>query len=120
MYASLDILRMAQSYATHAATRQQAVSQNVANADTPGYHARDVVPFAEFWHATEARADQAPPPRPQDMVRPDADPATVSPDGNTVSLEHEMMRAVSARQQHEMALGIYSMARDLIRASIGR
>jgi len=30
------------------------------------------------------------------------------------------MRAVSARQQHEMALGIYSMARDVLRASIGR
>ena len=120
MFASLEILRMAQSYATHAATRQQAVSQNVANADTPGYRARDVVPFAEFWQQTAGRSDQAPPPRPEDLIHPDADPATVSPDGNTVSLEHEMMRAVSARQQHEMALGIYSMARDLLRASLGR
>jgi hypothetical protein len=31
-----------------------------------------------------------------------------------------MMRGVEARQQHELALGIYSMTRDLMRASIGR
>ena len=56
----------------------------------------------------------------QTLIRVEADPATTSPDGNTVSLEHEMMRSVSARQQHEMALGIYSMARDVLRATIGR
>lgn len=44
----------------------------------------------------------------------------MAPDGNTVSLEFEMMRAVEARQQHETALGIYSMTRDLLRASIGK
>lgn len=48
MFQSLDILRMAQTYATHAATRQQAISQNVANADTPGYRTRDAIPFADF------------------------------------------------------------------------
>jgi flagellar basal-body rod protein FlgB len=119
MFANLDILRMAQSLATHAGLRQQAIAQNVANADTPGYQARDAVPFADFLDAT-ARARQAPPPRPDSLMRPDADPATRSPDGNTVSLEHEMMRGATVRGQHELALGIYSSARDLLRASIGR
>ena len=106
---------MAQAYATHAATRQQAISQNVANADTPGYRSRDAIPFAEFWQQTrDGTARQG------DQVRADESPATVSPDGNTVSLEFEMMRAVEARQQHETALGIYSMTRDLLRASIGK
>ena len=48
MFQSLDILRMAQAYATHAATRQQAIAQNVANADTPGYRARDAIPFSDY------------------------------------------------------------------------
>jgi len=113
MIGSLDILRMAQSYAAHAATRQQAIAQNVANADTPGYRSRDAIPFAEFWSETSAGTTEG-------LTRPDDHPATVSPDGNTVSIEFEMMRAVSARQQHETALGIYSSARDLMRAVIGR
>lgn len=117
MFESLDILRMAQSYAAHAATRQQAIAENVANANTPGYRSRDAVPFTEYWRATSTpgAADVS-----HDLIRVEAHPATTSPDGNTVSLENEMMRAVSARQQHEMALGIYSMTRDVLRASIGR
>jgi flagellar basal-body rod protein FlgB len=114
MFESLDILRMAQSLATHSATRQQAIAQNVANADTPGYRSLDVVPFAEYWRDGQAAQGAAP------SIRQEENPATVSPDGNTVSIENEMMRAVSAKQQHEMALGIYSMTRDLLRASIGR
>jgi len=117
MFESLDILRMAQSFAAHAATRQQAIAQNVANADTPGYRSRDVVAFTEYWRATNAPGGTE---TKQTLIRVEADPATTSPDGNTVSLEHEMMRSVSARQQHEMALGIYSMARDVLRATIGR
>lgn len=115
MFQSLDILRMAQAFATHAATRQQAIARNVANADTPGYRSRDAVPFDQYWRGQTdgtLRAEAA--------IIADERPATIAPDGNTVSLEHEMMRAAAARQQHEMALGIYAMTRDLMRASIGR
>ena len=114
MFQGLEVLRMAQALATHAGIRQQAIAQNVAHADTPGYRARDVVPFAEYLdrgrHAT----------RTDDLIRPDADPATRAPDGNTVSVEREMMRAAEVRAQHELALGIYSSSRDLIRATLGR
>lgn len=115
MFDRLDIMRMAQSYAMHAATRQQAIAQNVANANTPGYRSRDTVPFPEFWAASQESRFA-----PRDSIIEERAPATVSPDGNTVSLEIEMMRGVEARQQHEMALGIYSMARDLMRASLGK
>ncbi len=117
MFQSLDILRMAQSFASHASIHQQAIAQNMANADTPGFRARDVVPFDQFF-ADSANGHR--PTDPMQAMRVDPDPVTRSPDGNTVSLEHEMMRAASVRQQHETALGIYSMARDMLRASIGR
>ena len=120
MSTEMSVMRMAQAWASHAAVRQQAIAQNVANADTPGYRARDAVGFADYLRLTHARADTAPPPRPADLMRPDAAPATVAPNGNTVSVEFEMMRATEARQQHEMALGIYSSMRDLMRASLGR
>lgn len=115
MFDSLDIMRMAQAFAAHAATRQQAVSQNVANADIPGYRSRDAIPFTEYWRASQERVLAR-----GDILRADEQPATVAPDGNTVSVEFEMMRAVEARQQHEMALGIYAMSRDLLRASLGK
>jgi flagellar basal-body rod protein FlgB len=119
MFTNLEILRVAQALATHAGLRQTAIAQNVANADTPGYQARDAVPFGEFLDATRG-AQPGASLRPGDLIRADANPVTRAPDGNTVSLEHEMMRGATVRGQHEMALGIYSSARDLLRASIGR
>lgn len=131
MFTGLDVLRLAQSFASHAALRQSAIAQNVANADTPGFRARDAVPFDRYLSVvgraggragglSGGLAGQAPPPRPQDLIRPDAQPATRSPDGNTVSVEHEIVRAAQARGQHETALGIYTSARDLLRAAIAR
>jgi len=121
MFDSLEILRMSQAFATHAGTRQQAIARNIANADTPGYQARDAIAFpAYFQRLTASRSVEGLRQDPGALIRTDAHPASRAPDGNTVSLEHEMMRGVEARQQHEMALGIYSMARDLLRSSIGR
>ena len=119
MSGNLEVLQMARALASHASLRQQAIAQNVANADTPGYQSRDAVPFESFLNAT-SRAGQAPPPRPSDLIRPDVQPATRTPSGNTVSLEHEMARAAEVRNQHEMALGITSSVQDILRAALGR
>ena len=43
-----------------------------------------------------------------------------SPNGNSVSLEAEMVKSVEARQNHDMALAIYRATSDVIRASLGR
>lgn len=115
MFESLDILRMAQAHAAHAGLRQRAIAQNVANADTPGYRARDAVDFATFLRRGGNGGAQG-----AALIGLDPQPATRAPNGNTVSLEHEMVRAAEARNQHELALGIYAMTRDLIRAGIGR
>lgn len=118
MFGNLEILRMAQALATHAGLRQQAVAQNVAHADTPGYRARDVLPFGDYLR--EAGLGGSPGAGRDRLIRPDAVPGHAAPNGNTVSLEHEMTRAAAARGQHEMALGIYSSSRDLLRAALGR
>lgn len=121
MFESLEVLRMAQAFATHAGTRQQAIAQNIANADTPGYQARDAIPFSDYFQRLgDDRAGGRLPRGPDAFIRTDAAPANHAPNGNTVSVEHEMMRGVETRQQHELALGVYSMARDLLRSSIGR
>ena len=40
-----DILRIASAMASHASARQSVVANNIANADTPGFKARDTQPF---------------------------------------------------------------------------
>lgn len=150
MQNDLTILAMAKGLASHASTRQSIVSQNVANADTVGYRARGIKPFAEVYNGPGA------PERGPETVRQGVQngPAPVfqanatraghtgftevaqraeaaqtyevsrlgaeSPNGNSVSIEDQMARGAHAVADHQMALGILRKSMDLIRMSIGR
>lgn len=131
MYGSLEVFRLADGLARHAAERQAVAAQNVANADTPGYRARDLPAFAELvaktgqpmplrrsrgghFASAGAAATMSASPRPVEV------PGGGSPNGNTVSLEAEMVRGVEIRQQHDRALAVYRSALDILRTSLGR
>ncbi len=120
----LTITSMAHDLMAHAATRQSMISRNVANADTPGYRATDLPGFAETLDdGFDLRAT-----RPGHLgwgeataaARPVDRDAEAAPNGNTVSLENEMMHAAGIRQQHDMAMSVYTTARDILRSSLGR
>jgi flagellar basal-body rod protein FlgB len=51
---------------------------------------------------------------------PERAPGREAPNGNSVSLEGEMVKSVEARQAHDMALAIYRATSDVVRASLGR
>ena len=125
MFEKLQLTSMAQAMAAQAGARMGMIAQNVANADTPGFKAMDMPSFAETYvesgghmratrpgHSSGADAAMTPLPR--------RDKAAGAPNGNTVSLETEMVKAAGARQDHEMALAIYRNTSDIIRASLGR
>ncbi|MGH1369701.1 MAG: FlgB family protein [Maritimibacter sp.] len=126
MYEKLEIFRMAQGLATHAAARQSAIAQNIANADTPDYRARDLAPFAESYSAQGAglkatRAahllsgeSSAVSFATQATYRKDA----ASPNGNNVSLESEMLTSAEVKSHHDRALAVYKSALNLMRSSI--
>lgn len=126
MFEKLDLTRMAQGLAATAGARLGLIAQNVANADTPGYRARDLPDFAQTYAAGNGLAMRAT--RSGHFGAPDkpAPPEPIfsggsaSPNGNTVSLELEMVKSVEARQSHDMALAIYRATSDVIRASLGR
>jgi flagellar basal-body rod protein FlgB len=125
MFDRLEIFQMAQSMAIHAAQRQTATAGNVANADTPGYRARDAIPFAEAYavqdHALRAtRAGHLAPLEAGRRFPIVFTPGEPAPNGNTVSLETEMVRAAEIRGQHERALAIYRSGLHMLRVSIGR
>jgi flagellar basal-body rod protein FlgB len=125
MFEKLELTRMAQALAAHSGARMGVIARNVAHADTPGYKAQDLPDFAAVFAADEGAMRATRPghmgasteaPLPQ----PERAPGRESPNGNTVSLEGEMVKSVQARQDHDMALAVYRATSDVIRASLGR
>ncbi|MCB2128868.1 MAG: FlgB family protein [Rhodobacteraceae bacterium] len=128
MFEKPDVMSLAASLAAHAAARQSAIARNVANADTPGYRALDLPDFdktyrsesgADMRHTRaghvggEADSMQIVPP--EISAR-----GSLSPNGNSVSLETEMVKAADVRREHDMALAIYGKSISILRASLGR
>lgn len=126
MYESLDIFRTAAAMARYAGARQAVVAENIANADTPGYRARSLGPFAENYAPTAGSALRAT--RPGHMpaqgsvgsARPELRDEEPSPNGNTVSLETEMLNGVEIAREYNQALAIYKHALGIVRTSLGR
>ena len=124
----INTLTLASALATHATARQRLLSENIAHADTPGYRARDIASFAEAIEAAPAFAAK--------RTRPGhigfgADPhgfaarevaafGAETPNGNSVSLEDQMMRAADVRQAHEMAVGVYAKSLAILRATLSQ
>jgi len=126
VFEKIQLLQMAQSMARQAAFRQNAVAQNVANADTPGYRALDVPSFAETYQderTTPMRATRAghlgAANRVNVAMAPDPDAAAMSPDGNSVSLEDEMVKSAEVQRAHTLALTVYRSSLDILRTSLG-
>ena len=126
MFDDLSITRMAQALAAQSAARLGLIARNVAQADTPGYRAVDLPSFADSYQQAEPDGMRATRPghlhsRGQ-MMEPveQGSGGEMSPNGNTVSLEHEMVKSVDVRQQHDMAMAVYRNTSDIIRASLGR
>lgn len=128
MFQNLDIFQMATGLAKHASSRQEVIAKNIANADTPEYRAKDVAPFQATYdnrgssaamkssragHLHGHAAHSAQP------VFVDA-PGPSSPNGNTVTLETEMMKATEVRHQHDLAMSVYKSSMNILRTSIGR
>ncbi|WP_363301339.1 FlgB family protein [uncultured Roseovarius sp.] len=128
MFEKLEIFRMAHAMARHAGARQAVVSQNMANADTPHYAARDIVAFAESYE-TDKPTHVSRATRNGHLLGQDhrlgfdvvEDPTAIKdPNGNSVSLETEMLRAVDVKRQHDRALAIYKSSLTVLRTAIGR
>ena len=121
----LAILRMADAMARHSATRHSLVAENVANADTPGYRARDLPDFAEAMRdgpALRATRDTHLNARATRTLeaRESAAPGAQGPNGNDVSLSDQLARAAEALGAHDRATTIYAKTVDILRLGVGR
>ena len=126
MFDNLETMRMAHALARHASARHETLARNIANADTPGYRAADIASFQETYSSDGSGAMRATRPGHLD-AEPDLAALRVveaggaaSPNGNSVSVETEMMKSAEVKLQHDMATSIYRASLDMLRASLGR
>ena len=111
-------------------TRQRLLAENVANAETPGYRGRDLktqdssrqrqaatsVQMISTNTGHLAGASQTDP-----NFQADRSQAfEVTPRGNSVSLEEEMMRVAQNQIDHQTAATLYSRSLGLIKTAIGK
>lgn len=127
MFGQIDSMRMARELGAHAALRQRVIAANVANADTPGYRAQDLRDFAQTYRDGPAIGLRTT--RPDHVsagdwgsvqgARIDAggEPA---PNGNTVSIEEELVRAADARREFDLSLSVFQSGMIMLRTAIGR
>lgn len=119
---------------SYLAERQKVISQNVANADTPGYMSQDLrkVDFSSLvsnisknkMHVTMAESNAAhmaaPDQSPNPKMAKSKSPYEVKPDGNSVVLEEQMVKSSDIQMNYALMLNLYRDAADMIKTSIGK
>ena len=105
--------------------RQQVLAQNLANADTPGWRARDLKPFQALLAAPPvalAATDPAHLPGTADPAADDAAAAIAerAPDGNGVALDQEMTKVADTDMAHAVTTGLVTVWLGMFRTAIGR
>ena len=132
MFQKLGIFQMAHAMASHAGKLQVVAAQNMANADTPGYKAKDLTQFKDTLRTSPTGTGQrATRSGHLNGIERDgpllgqaqvilAETAKTDPNGNSVAIEDEILRAVDAKRQHDRALAIYRSSLNILRTSIGR
>ena len=128
MFENIETFRIASGLARHASERQAVIARNIANADTPGYRAGDIGDFASQFNNSTLSTGGMRATRPEHLTgtkiiglwdRVDA-PDETSPNGNTVSLEGQMVKSAAASSQHDLAMTLYRSSINLMRAAIGK
>ena len=108
--------------------RQRVLAENVANADTPNYHARDLAP-PDFSHEMQAALtlDRTNPLHINAQAGGGSAFAAdsggryqIRPRGNSVTHEDEMMKVASNQMDYEAVTSLYTRSLALIKLAIGR
>ena len=126
MFEAPEMMRVAQDLARYSGTRQSVIASNIANSDTPGYKARDLTPFAEILQSTgktdlrQTRHGHFSSANGSAFWNSVDAGGTPSPNGNTVTLEDEMVKATRASSSHTLALTVYKSSLDIFRTILGR
>jgi flagellar basal-body rod protein FlgB len=131
MLDGIDVFRITGARMHQLATRQNVLAQNIANADTPHYRARDVKPFQFDSALLRAQGGVAPlrlaGTQPGHLTG-GRNGATVAvdnaksygedPDGNTVDLEEQMVKQADVAKNYDLATLVYKRSAALLRTAV--
>ena len=127
----VPLLAMLRERMTWLHQRQDVLSENVANADTPGYVAKDLKAL-DFEKAlsqtsngatlvtTNARHIAITPSHTAKFEDKDAPDQESSPNGNSVALEAEMVKVSDTQSQFQAAANLYAKTMSLMKTAIGQ
>ena len=113
-------------------TRQGLLAENVANAETPGFRGRDLKQFnfAEMSGGFSVASVTTSATQPMHFaVGGQGDSAfdaqkmanfEITPEGNGVSLEDEMMKVTTNMMDYQAATGLYQKSIKILRTAMGR
>jgi len=130
--ANIPLLSLLKDRMAWLSQRQDVLSQNVANADTPGYVARDLKPVdfeqalrnvtrsgfsgglaTDDPHHISINAQAT-------LAGDDAAGFQSNSTGNSVSLESEMIKVSETQAQFQAATNLYAKAIGMMKTAIGR
>lgn len=99
--------------------RQEALASNIANAETPGYKRIDLSPnFQSDLSRACASGNAQQISGLQPALAPDATAITMSPDGNNVNLENEMLQMNQNTLLHTLETQIISYQLSKMRMAV--
>jgi flagellar basal-body rod protein FlgB len=110
--------------------RQKVLAQNVANVDTPGFKARDIVPFAfrppgasdsarvEMAQSNAAHSGGSETSRSRGVALLRKPETTLS--GNTVKLDHELMKSADTAMDYQLVTSLYRKQIGMLRSVLTR
>ena len=111
--------------------RQSVLSQNIANSDTPGYTANDlkpqtfqdlvgksVEPTVHLAKTSEAHIVNEK--KGEFRAKAEKTPYEVTPAGNAVVLEDQMMKLADTQIQYQMTTSLYKKQIGLLKTALGR
>jgi flagellar basal-body rod protein FlgB len=96
-----------ESYLSLTTRREQAISSNMANVDTPGYHTRDIDFSSELQRATSGVLSESADGTGSVQINPvvrDVSGLLERPDGNNVSLDREGLLMSETQLQYQIGI----------------
>lgn len=130
MYDKLTLVNLAQSRMDWVARRQEVLSENIANANTPKYIPQDLKPYnfkevlSQSVPMVTLKATNAshivPQYRDDQRVVDSKKTFESSPDGNAVVLEEQMAKVGEANTAYEMASSLFQRQFKLIKLALGK
>ena len=111
-------------------TRQGVLAENVANADTPGYIERDLDPYSFDNQLKSVASVTTSTTSPMHIsvssnggtggFDSQSNPFEITPSGNGVTLEDEMMKVASNDMDYQTVTTLYTKSMAILRTALGR